>query len=74
MATRETQGSMDDTKTIVLEVDSDDDRDINAAIAIRQQFGIMPAGAGNLSGRVIGEICRGWMELLEVGRFKPRDT
>ena len=56
-------------RTITLIVDEDDFRDINAAIARRQSWRIMPdEGGGNLTGRVIAEICRGWMERLDADK------
>ena len=56
-------------RTITLIVDEDDFRDINAAIARRQSRRIMPdEGGGNLTGRVIAEICRGWMERLDADK------
>lgn len=35
---------------------------IQKAIAYRQTWGVMPDGEGNIAGRVIAEICRGWLE------------
>lgn len=71
----EVKGSRDETRTITLEVDPDDYRSINEAIALRQTFlkpkghrNPLPPGAGNLPGRYIGEICRGWLEFM---RMKP---
>ena len=56
-------------RTITLIVDEDDFRDINAAIARRQSWRIMPdEGGGNLAGRVVAEICRGWMERLDADK------
>ncbi len=54
-------------RTITLVVDEDDFRDINAAIARRQSWRIMPdEGGGNLTGRVVAEICRGWLERVDA--------
>lgn len=35
---------------------------IQKAIAYRQTWGVMPDGEGNIAGRVIAEIRRGWLE------------
>ena len=57
------------TTKIILEADEDDFRDINAAIARRQSWRVMPdEGGGNLTGRVVAEICRGWLEMLDADR------
>ena len=50
---------------ILLEVDDDDYRAINEAIAKRQLWRTMPDAGGNVAGRVIAEICRGWLELRD---------
>lgn len=49
----------------ILECDELDAKAIHEAIARRQRRRIMPDGDGNMAGRVIAEICRGWMELLD---------
>jgi hypothetical protein len=55
-------------KTLVLRVDADDARDINAAIAVYQRRNhymggcLLPDGEGDMAGRCLGEICRGWLE------------
>lgn len=56
----------------ILECDELDAKAIHEAIARHQRrshmFGggsTMPDGEGNMAGRVIAEICRGWMELCD---------
>jgi hypothetical protein len=46
---------------IVLELDDLDEKEIRRAIAIRQAWGPLPDGDGNTAGRVVAEICRGWL-------------
>lgn len=51
-------------RTISLTVDEDDYRAIHSAIARRQTWRCLPEDeGGNLAGRVLAEICRGWEEL-----------
>ena len=57
--------------TITITVDDDDARAIHEAIAtyqrtVRWHDGgvLLPEGESDLSGAIIGEICRGWLELL----------
>lgn len=54
-------------RSITLELDETDYNAIERAIAMRQNFRVMPEGLGNLAGRTIAEICRGWMEFLDRG-------
>ena len=54
-------------RTIHLQLDEGDYRDINAAIARRQRYDkATTVGGGNLAGRILGEICRGWMDRLDA--------
>jgi hypothetical protein len=53
-----------DTRTLVLELDPDDYDAVQQALAVRQSFRVMPGGGGNLAGRLVAEICRGWLEML----------
>lgn len=60
-------------KLICFEVDEDDDRAINEAFAKMQQlnqpFGgsdALPEGESDLRGAMLGEICRGWIELMAM--------
>jgi hypothetical protein len=58
-------------RTVVLELDDDDFDAVQQAISVRQGlFGgsVLPDGEGNLAGRYVAEICRGWMEMLDAGR------
>lgn len=48
--------------------DDEDAAAIHAAIARRQTWRIMPDGDGDLTGRVLAEICRGWLERLDMDR------
>lgn len=57
------------TRTIVLEVDDDDFDAIQRVIAQAQQVDIaggfdLPDGEGNLVGRRLAEICRGYEDLM----------
>lgn len=49
-------------------VDEQDAAAIHAAIAERQRWRAMPDGGGDLRGRVIAEICRGWLEMVRAGQ------
>jgi len=56
---------------MTLQLDDDDDRAIQAAIAARQtvrdqQGCILPDGESDLAGALIAEICRGWLEMREA--------
>ncbi len=51
---------------IVLELDQLDYDAIQKAVARRQTFRIMPDGdEGNLVGRTVAEICRGWLDFMD---------
>jgi hypothetical protein len=62
------------TVTITLACDVLDATAIHAAIARYQknhvdtEYGgtLLPEGQGNLGGRIIAEICRGWDEMLDM--------
>lgn len=49
---------------IVLELDEYDYHAVALAIKHRLRMSI-PDGAGNHAGRVVAEICRGWMEMMQ---------
>ena len=51
-------------RRIELELDELDYSAICQAVARRQLFRSMPDGEGNEAGRVIAEICRGWLEMI----------
>lgn len=52
--------------TITLELDDIDASTVNTAIARRQLWRAMPdSDGGNMAGRVIAEICRGWMDAID---------
>lgn len=52
------------TITITITVDDDDYDAIQEAIARRQAWRCLPdVDAGCLSGRLLAEICRGWIEM-----------
>jgi len=51
-------------RTITLECDAIDFDAIQNAISRRQAMQCLPEGGGNTAGRVIAEICRGWIEML----------
>ena len=57
---------------ITFEIDADDELAIHAAIARYQRTNrwpegdtLVPEGDGELRGLILGEICRGWMEMIE---------
>ena len=60
----------DSLTRLVFEVDSDDERDINAAIARYQSVNrwgdtgdtLVPEGDGPLNGLILAEICRAYLE------------
>ena len=69
------------TTTVTLELDEDDIRDFRAAAKERLSWAIdgkmaLPDGGGNLEGRAMGEICRGWLESLGTfsGTFSGLDS
>lgn len=49
---------------ITLELDEDDYASVMEAIREKQE-GTLPEGEGNIEGRCIGEICRGWEEMRQ---------
>lgn len=61
------------TQTITLIVDDDDYRDIVAAVKRRRSWEVMPEGGGNPTGRAVGEICRGWMEMHDFASEKDAE-
>ena len=55
---------------LTLELDEPDYRSVQEAIARRQGFQVgfrppLPDGEGNMAGRIIAEICRGWLEHID---------
>jgi hypothetical protein len=58
---------------LVIEVDDLDYSAILAAIAKRQNLmrmdgrALLPDGEGDLRGRLLAEICRGWCEFVDLG-------
>lgn len=68
-------------RVLTLELDELDYDAIQTALARRQIFGrhlpgctqgIMPDGNSNRAGALVAEICRGWMEMLDITmRKKP---
>ena len=60
---------MNGVMKIELECDQADFDVIQFAITQRQQFNrpkSLPDGEGNPVGRIVAEICRGWLEMLNV--------
>lgn len=54
---------------IVLILDDIDFLAVADAMRERDEFSSgLPAGGGNHAGRLVAEICRGWMEMLESSR------
>ncbi len=61
--------------TVVLHLDEADHEDLAKAIATREAFGgggLVPPGGGNMTGRIVAEIARGWLEMLDAGKAKAR--
>lgn len=58
-------------KTLTLILDELDHDAIRRALAIRQGWRILPDGEGDIAGRLLAEICRGWEEMLDM-RVEPR--
>lgn len=54
-------------RVMTLLLDECDYAAVQKAIAYRQSWGIMPDGDGNIAGRTMAEICRGWLE--QKGRW-----
>lgn len=50
---------------VTIDVDDLDYAAICRATARRQTFRCMPDGDGNMIGRLLAEICRGWEEMLD---------
>lgn len=61
---------MPEKRIIILELDENDFDSVQEAMGVRQSFQVMPDGGGNLAGRLIAEVCRGWLEMLNT---KPRE-
>lgn len=57
-------------KQIVLSLDELDYDAIQKAIARRQLFRVMPDGTSNTAGAVLAEICRGWLEFMDLSKEK----
>jgi hypothetical protein len=51
-------------RRIILEVDELDFLSIHVAMSYRQLWRVLPDGDGNLAGRLIAEIVRGYMDLI----------
>lgn len=49
-------------RRLVLDLDREDWSAVQEALARRQDCGSIPPGAGNFAGRVLAEVCRGWLE------------
>ena len=57
-------------RKMVLELDELDYDAVQMAITRRQCFRIMPEGQSNVAGAVLAEICRGWMEFIDLSKRK----
>lgn len=58
---------------LVLKLDDSDMVSIMKAIAERDRFPV-PHGSGNMSGRLLAEICRGWLEYISQTTEPPTAT
>ena len=47
---------------LILSLDDDDHKVVQEAMAMREHVGPLPKGQGNINGRAIAEICRGWID------------
>lgn len=54
------------TRTLTLELDQLDYDVIQQAIAYRQTYRVLPDGDGNMVGRYVAEVCRGFLEMKGV--------
>lgn len=59
--------------SIVLHCDQPDFDAIRQAMKRRQSLCSIPDGCGNLAGRLVAEICRGWTEMLDATAGQERD-
>lgn len=59
---------------IKLNVDAADEVAIRKAIGFRERSMPLPEGEGNLDGRVVAEICRGYLELKEQGNVEDLEV
>ncbi len=50
-------------RIVTLELDPYDYDAIQAAFGIRQSWGDIPQGKSNLSGRILADVCRDWLDL-----------
>ncbi len=54
-------------RSITLELDEDDFEAVQRCMSIRQgMIGGLPDSGGNLAGRLVAEIARGWEEMLDA--------
>lgn len=60
-------------REIVLHCDKLDFDAIRQAMKRRQSLCSIPDGGGNLAGRLVAEICRGWMEMLDAAAGQEGD-
>ena len=60
----------------ILELDELDAEAINKALRLQFSFGDkgLPDGEGNLPGRMLAEICRGWLEYMGEGVGEEQAT
>jgi len=62
-------------RCLILQVDDLDWQAIQTAMARRQSWRVLPdsdCDQANLAGRLIAEICRGWMEMHDKGKRKRK--
>jgi len=57
-----------------LVLDRADHASIMRAIAEREHAGVLPKGDGDLNGRILAEICRGWMDYRRHSQESSDDT
>lgn len=63
-------------RTMTLQLDDTDYDAIQRAIATRQSFRCWPSSDevdSDLAGLAVAEICRCWMEMLDLGRHDSSD-
>jgi hypothetical protein len=53
------------SERIVLSLDDLDYRAVQNAMHLRNQMAILPDGTSGITGALVAEICRGWMEFMK---------
>lgn len=51
---------------VVLDLDEWDRESLVSALGTREAWGFIPDGQGNANARIVAEICRGWLEMVQA--------